>query len=76
MHFVPFPSLTEIERFTGLAPVDRTQVAILVCDAVPVSGMADVRRVRLIQRSDGPIYIVSGLRGYGRSKPPMQRTQR
>ncbi|MCK1296822.1 PepSY domain-containing protein [Bradyrhizobium sp. 24] len=60
MHFVPFPSLTETERFTGLAPVDRTQVAVLVSDAVAVSGMADVRRVRLIQRSDGPIYIVSG----------------
>lgn len=60
MHFVPFPSLTEAERFAGLAPVDRTQAVMAVADAVTTSGLADATRVRLIQRSDGPVYIVSG----------------
>ena len=60
MHFVPFPSLTEAERFAGLASVDRTQAILAVADAVTASGIADATRVRLIQRSNGPVYIVSG----------------
>lgn len=60
MHFVPFPSLTETERFAGLSPVDRTEVKIKVVDAVTASRIADARRVRLIQLCDGPVYIVSG----------------
>ncbi|MET4289579.1 hypothetical protein ABIB06_000672 [Bradyrhizobium sp. LB8.2] len=59
MHFVPFPSLTEAERFAGLAPVDRAEARIAVTDAVTASGIGDATRVRLIQRSDGPVYIVS-----------------
>ncbi|MCP3390810.1 PepSY domain-containing protein [Bradyrhizobium sp. CCGB12] len=60
MHFVPFPSLTEAERFAGLVPVDREETRISVADAVAASGIADATRVRLIERSDGPVYIVSG----------------
>jgi len=60
MHFVPFPSLTEAERFAGLAPVDSARVAIGLSDAVRASGIGDAARVRLIQRSDGPVYVVSG----------------
>jgi hypothetical protein len=60
MHFVPFPSLTEAERFAGLAPVERAQPIIAVADAVAASGITDATRVRLIQRSDGPVYVVSG----------------
>ncbi|MET4255541.1 hypothetical protein ABIC09_000469 [Bradyrhizobium sp. S3.12.5] len=60
MHFVPFPSLTEAERFAGLAPVERAQPVMSVADAVAASGIADATRVRLIQRSDGPVYVVSG----------------
>ncbi|PJG56156.1 hypothetical protein CVM73_04890 [Bradyrhizobium forestalis] len=60
MHFVPFPSLMEAERFAGLAPVDPSEIRISVGDAVAASGIADATRVRLIQRSDGPVYIVSG----------------
>ncbi|OAF19426.1 PepSY domain-containing protein [Bradyrhizobium neotropicale] len=60
MHFVPFPSLTEAERFAGLAPLDRTQVTIAVGDVVTASGIAGAGRARLIQRSDGPVYIVEG----------------
>jgi hypothetical protein len=60
MHFVPFPSLTEAERLAGLVPLDRVETRIAVADAVAASGIADATRVRLIQRSDGPVYIVSG----------------
>ncbi|MGY4361252.1 hypothetical protein ACVW0J_007745 [Bradyrhizobium sp. i1.7.7] len=59
MHFVPFPSLTEAERFSGLTPVDRGEVRITVADAVAASEIADATRVRLVQRSDGPVYVVS-----------------
>ncbi|MFK4383921.1 PepSY domain-containing protein [Bradyrhizobium sp. USDA 223] len=63
MHFVPFPLLTEAERFAGLVPVDRDGTRISVADAVAASGIADATRVRLIQRSDGPVYVVSGPAG-------------
>ncbi|MGY4343864.1 hypothetical protein ACVWXM_000328 [Bradyrhizobium sp. GM7.3] len=33
---------------------------LAVADAVAASGIADATRVRLIQRSDGPVYVVSG----------------
>ncbi|OAF10618.1 hypothetical protein AYJ54_10085 [Bradyrhizobium centrolobii] len=59
MHFVPFPSLTEAERVAGLAPLESTAAVVAVADAVAASGVTDARRVRLIQRSDGPVYIVS-----------------
>jgi hypothetical protein len=58
MHFVPFPSLTEAERVAGLAPVDVARVAHGPADAVAASGMTAATRVRLIQRSDGPAYLV------------------
>src|SRR3982751_675702 len=60
MHFVPFPSLTETERFAGLVPLSRVETTIAVADAFAASGIADATRVRLIQRSDGPVYIVAG----------------
>ena len=60
MHFVPFPSLAEAERFSGLAPVDSALVEIGPSEAARASGIADAARVRLIQRSDGPLYVVSG----------------
>ncbi|QQO12716.1 PepSY domain-containing protein [Bradyrhizobium diazoefficiens] len=60
MHFVPFPSLTESERFAGLTPVEPGEVRIAVADAVAASGIEDATRARLIQRSDGAVYIVSG----------------
>lgn len=60
MHFVPFPSLSEAERFAGLAPIDIARVTIGPVDAVQASGIANVERIRLIQRSDGPTYVVLG----------------
>ncbi|MEZ0059465.1 hypothetical protein ACVII1_007696 [Bradyrhizobium elkanii] len=59
MHFVPFPSLSEAERFAGLAPIDLARVTIGPARAVEASGITDATRVRLIQRSDGPAYVVS-----------------
>ncbi|MBR0738598.1 PepSY domain-containing protein [Bradyrhizobium liaoningense] len=63
MHFVPFPSLPEAERFAGLVPLDRGATRISIADAVAASRIADATRVRLIQRSEGAVYIVSGLSG-------------
>ncbi|TFV41663.1 PepSY domain-containing protein [Bradyrhizobium frederickii] len=60
MHFVPFPSLTEAERFAGLAPVEHAETRISIADAVAASGVIDATRVRLVQRSGGSVYIVSG----------------
>lgn len=65
MHFVPFPSLTETERFAGLAPLDRAEPRIAMADAVAASGLTEATRVRLIRRSDGLAYVIassSGLR--------------
>ncbi|UGY14387.1 PepSY domain-containing protein [Bradyrhizobium septentrionale] len=59
MHFVPFPSLKEADRFAGLSPIDAKNL-IGPADAIKAAGVADVLRVRLVQRSDGPVYIVSG----------------
>src|SRR3954470_9135850 len=60
MHFMPFPSLTEAERIAGLLPLNRGQALIAVNEAVIASGITDATRVRLVQRSDGPVYVVSG----------------
>lgn len=60
MHFVPFPALTEAERFAGLAPVDLGAVRMTAGAAVQASGVADATRVRLLQRPDGPVFVVEG----------------
>src|SRR5262249_56264674 len=60
MHFVPFPSLSEAERFEGLATLGNVAAAIGPSDAVAASGLSDAARVRLIRRSDGPVYLVVG----------------
>src|ERR1700761_611510 len=60
MHFVPFPSLTEMERFAGLLPIDASRLRHGPDEAVAASHVHDAQRVRLIQRADGPVYIVSG----------------
>ena len=63
MHFVPFPALTEAERIGGLTPIDPSRASRSPTAAVDASGIKDARRVRLLQRSDGPVYIVSGASG-------------
>ena len=59
MHFVPFPALTQAERFVGLVPIDLAHVAHGPADAVGASGIAGATRVRLLRRSDGLVYLVS-----------------
>src|SRR5947208_5400664 len=63
MYFVPFPSLTEAERIAGLAPLDPVQVGPSPADAVSASTITAATRVRLLQRSDGPVYLVWGAAG-------------
>ena len=63
MHFVPFPALSDAARFGGLAPLDLTALAHGPADAVAAGGIEDATRVRLLQRPDGPVYLVSGASG-------------
>jgi hypothetical protein len=59
MHFVPFPALTEAERFAGLAPLDLAGVKHGPAEAIGASAVSGAERVRIAQRSDGPVYLVS-----------------
>jgi PepSY-associated TM region len=63
MHFVPFPELTEAERFAGLAVLDPSAVKLSPAEAVAKSALHDIWRVRLWQRSDGPVYLISAASG-------------
>jgi uncharacterized iron-regulated membrane protein len=60
MHFVPFPSLTEAERFAGLLPIDLSQVRHGPDEATAANAVSRPRRIRLLQRVDGPVYIAAG----------------
>jgi PepSY-associated TM region len=60
MHFVPFPAPSEAARFAGLAPIEMPSAAHDPAEAVRASGLSGVSRVRLIQRSDGLVYLISG----------------
>jgi hypothetical protein len=59
MHFVPYPSFTAADRRAGLAPIDLAQVKASPAEALAASSVGNSVRVRLTQRSDGPIYLVS-----------------
>jgi hypothetical protein len=59
MHFVPFPAPTEAERLAGLAPIDLGGVRRGPADAVAASAIAGADRVRLVERTDGPVYLIS-----------------
>jgi hypothetical protein len=59
MHFVPYPSFTAADRRAGLAPIDLAQVKASPSEALAASRMGNSARVRLTQRSDGPIYLIS-----------------
>lgn len=61
MHFVPFPSLTEAERIDGLAAVEGS--AGLRSPAEAAGAVKDAARVRLLQRIDRPVYVVSSTTG-------------
>jgi hypothetical protein len=59
VHFVPYPSLTAADRRGGLAPIDLSRVKASPADALAASGIGNPARVRLIQRSDEPVYLIS-----------------
>ncbi|HEX8827518.1 MAG TPA: PepSY domain-containing protein, partial [Xanthobacteraceae bacterium] len=59
MHFVPYPSFTAADRRAGLAPIELARVKASPSQALATSGIGNSARVRLIQRSDGPVYLVS-----------------
>jgi len=59
MHFVPYPALSEAERIAGMAPLDRGSLSHGPADAVAASRIAAATRVRLLQRIDGAVYVVS-----------------
>jgi PepSY-associated TM region len=63
MHFAPFPQLDESERVAGLPLLKLAGPLRPPADAMNAVGAADTLRIRLIQRADGPVYIVSGLWG-------------
>ena len=58
MHFVPFPAFTEADRLAGLAPLDLASVRHGPTEAIAVAHVDRVVRIRLVQRSDGPVYLV------------------
>jgi PepSY-associated TM region len=60
MHFVPYPTLSETERVAGMVPIDVARVTHGPSDAVAASGIVGAPRVRLLQRTDDPVYVVSG----------------
>jgi PepSY-associated TM region len=61
MHFIPFPALTETERIAGLAVIEPPSG--LRDPAEAAGAVKDAARVRLIQRIDSPVYLVSGSEG-------------
>ncbi len=60
---MPFPQLSESERLAGLPPLRLDGTIHGPGDAVVALGMTDALRVRLLQRADGPVYLVSGTSG-------------
>src|SRR4051812_34600563 len=58
MHFVPYPSLTEIERIEGLAPLQGAGPRYGPIAAAAASGLHAPTRIRLFSRVDGPVYVV------------------
>ncbi|MFY9840821.1 MAG: hypothetical protein WAK55_31000 [Xanthobacteraceae bacterium] len=59
MHFVPYPSFTAADRRAGLAPIKLARVKASPSEALAAGGIGNSARVRLIQRSDGPVYLIS-----------------
>src|SRR5262245_35150705 len=59
IHFVPFPALTEAERIRSLSEIDLAGVTHGPADALRASKLQQATRVRLWQRTDGPVYLVS-----------------
>jgi hypothetical protein len=63
MHFAPFPTRSEVDRFVGTAPIDLAHRLHGPAQAVAASGISHALRIRLVQRGDGPVYLVIGPSG-------------
>src|SRR4051812_11508668 len=63
MHFVPFPALTDSERIASLRAIAPASLQAMSQTVVTVRRLNDATRVRLYQRSDGPIYVAQGSSG-------------
>jgi PepSY-associated TM region len=63
MHFVPFPALSDAERIAASAPIETPHGTHGPAEAVQASSLSGVTRVKLTQRSDGPVYLISGSAG-------------
>jgi hypothetical protein len=59
MHFVPFPAQTERQRFAGLTALNLGTGLRSPAEALAVAGIDHPGRIRLIQRVDGPVYVIS-----------------
>jgi hypothetical protein len=59
IHFVPFPVLSETDRMAGLALLDVAGADHGPAEAARTSGLSNVSRVTLLQRSDGPVYLIA-----------------
>jgi PepSY-associated TM region len=61
MHFVPSPAaVTEAERLAGSDEIDLARLEHGPAEAIAVGGNPSPSRVRLVQRADGPVYLISG----------------
>jgi hypothetical protein len=58
MHFVPFPAFTEADRLAGLTPLDLAGVRHGPSEAIAAAHGDDRTRIQLVQRSDGPVYLM------------------
>jgi PepSY-associated TM region len=61
MHFVPFPKPEGARVAT--AAIEFARVKHGPSEAVAASGVSGVTRVRLIERGDGPVYLIAGPAG-------------
>ncbi|UFZ04851.1 PepSY domain-containing protein [Bradyrhizobium ontarionense] len=59
IHYVPFPAQTESKRFAGLAPLDLATPLHGPAEALAARGIDRPGRIRLWQRVDGPVYVIS-----------------
>src|SRR5262249_58462052 len=59
LHFLPAASLIGSVRVASLLQLDRKRGAHGRAQAVVAGEMENVLRVRLVQRKDGPVYVLS-----------------
>ncbi|WP_316161746.1 PepSY domain-containing protein [Bradyrhizobium sp. SZCCHNRI20481] len=59
MHYVPFPAQTESDRFAALPVLDIAVSLRSPAEALAAGGIDHPARIRLFQRVDGPVYVIS-----------------